>query len=61
MMVEQAMLRVGTDLYFEVISQGEIIEEGKYEEVCETMDYEVDRIEIVDVDTPTDMICRIHL
>ena len=61
MTVEQAMLRVGTDLYFEVISRGEIIEEGKYEEVCKTMDYGVDLIEIVDVDTPTDMICRIHL
>ena len=61
MTVEQAMLRVGVDLYFEVISRGEIIEEGKYDEVCETMDYEVDLIEIVDVDTPTDMICRIHL
>ena len=55
------MLRVGVDLYFEVISRGEIIEEGKYDEGCKTMDYEVDRIEIVDVDTPTDMICRIHL
>ena len=61
MTVEQAMLRVGVDLYFEVISRGEIIEEGKYDEVCETMDYEVDRIEIVDVDTPTDMTCRIFI
>ena len=61
MTVEQAMLRVGTDLYFVIVDHGETIEEGTYEEVCETMDYEVDRIEIVDVDTPTDMICRIHL
>ena len=37
MTVEQAMLRVGVDLYFEVISRGEIIEEGKYDEVCRTM------------------------
>ena len=61
MTVEQAMLRVGTDLYFEVISCGEVIEDGKYDEVCETMDYEVDRIEIVDVDEPTDTTCRIYL
>ena len=61
MTVEQAMLRVGVDLYFVVVDHGETIEEGTYEEVCETMDYLVERIEILGVDTPEDMMCLIYV
>ena len=61
MTVEQAMLRVGTDLYFEVISRGEIIEEGKYDEVCETMDLDVERVEIVNINGLGLIVCRIYI
>ena len=61
MTVEQAMLRVGTDLYFEVVDYGEIIEEGKYDEVCETMDLDVERVEIVNINGLGLTVCRIYI
>ena len=61
MTVEQAMLRVGVDLYFVIVDHGETIEEGTYEEVCETMDYPVNLIEILGVDAPEDMMCLIYV
>ena len=70
MTVEQTMLMVESvsgamsesSLYFEVVEDGEIIEYGKYDEVCRTMDFIVDRFEVLNVSEPYEpIVCRIHL
>lgn len=61
MTVEQAMEMVGVDLYFEVMSDGRLIEEGRYDIISRTKDFLVDRIEIIDVNDPESMMCVIYI
>ena len=61
MTVEQAMEMVGVDLYFEVMSDGRLIEEGRYDIISRTKDFLVDRIEIINVNDPELMMCIISI
>lgn len=60
MTVEQVMEMVGVHLYFKVMSDGRLIEEGRYDIISRT-DFLVDRIEIIGVNDPESMVCVIYI